>query len=256
MKLTVLVPAHNEENTIEDCLSSLMEMDVPKEIDAVEYVVVDDRCEDNTAQIAESIGAKVLAKRFREDYISAISEAVAYGFERTGGELILKCDADIVAPKNALEIVMHHLDGGVGRVSSEIRTRTGKWWLDFLMWLRDLNYHIAPLGEAPRGAFTLFRREVVEEVGGFDRMKPTWDTAFDVRLIRAGYKIKKAREVTVLEFRRDLGARKIVNHQIRAGEYRRKLGVGFWRTVLHSIFRGRIFVLYGYLKDAASESGS
>lgn len=247
------MPAHNEEDMIEDCLNSLMEMDVPKEIDGIEYVVVGDRCEDTTAQIAESIGAKVLIKRFRGDYVSAIAEAVSYGFENTGGELILKCDADIVAPKNALDIIMHHLDGGVGRVSSEVRTRTGKWWLDFLMWMRDLNFHIVPLGESPRGAFTLFRREVVEEVGGFDKTKPTWDTAFDIRLIKAGYRIKKVREVTVLEFRRDLMIEKIIKHQIRAGEDRRKLGVGFWRTLLHSIFRGRIFVLYGYLKDATSE---
>lgn len=243
------MPAHNEENTIGDCLSSLMEMNIPQEVDGVEYVVIDDRCEDNTGRIAESMGAKVLTKRFRGEYVSAIAEAVAYGVENTNGELILKCDADVITPKNALNGILRHLDMSVGRVSSEVRTRTGRWWLDFLMWLRDLNFHIAPLGESPRGAFTLFRREVVNEVGGFDRGKPTWDTAFDIRLRQAGYDIKKANEVTVLELRKDLTARRIIRHQIEAGRARSELGVGFRRTLLHSIFRGRFFVLYGYLHD-------
>jgi len=249
LKLTILVPAHNEEDTIKDCLNSLMEMDIPKEVDEVEYVVVDDRSEDDTRHIAESMGARVLTKSFRGDYVSAIAEAVSYGVENTNGELILKCDADIRAPKNALKTIIRHLDGKVGRVSSEVKTRTGKWWLDVLMWLRDLNYRIAPLGEAPRGAFTLFRRKVVEEVGGFDRNKPTWDTAFDIRLKEAGYKVKKVKEVTVVEFRRDLTIKSIIKHQIEAGKARRKLKISFARTLLHSISRGRIFVLYGYLKD-------
>jgi cellulose synthase/poly-beta-1,6-N-acetylglucosamine synthase-like glycosyltransferase len=225
-----------------------MEMDIPKEIHDVDYVVVEDRCTDNTGQIAKSMGATVLTKEFRGKYVSAIAEAVAYGVQNTQGELILKCDSDIVATKNALNIIIQHLGQDTGRVSSEIRTRTGKWWLDLLMLARDLSFLIAPLGEAPRGGFTLFRREIVKQIGGFDESKPTWDTAFDIRLKKAGYQVKKVKEATVIEFRRDLTIGRIIKHQISAGQSRRELGVSFWRTLLHSIFRGRPFVLYGYLK--------
>ncbi len=249
MKLTILVPAHNEEDTIRDCLNSLMEMSIPKEVDSVEYVVVDDRSEDDTKRTAESMKARVLVKRFRGDYVSAIAEAVAFGIENSDGELILKCDADVRVPRHAVSVLAVHLDRGVGRVSSEVKTRTDKWWLDFLMRLRDINFRIAPLGESPRGALTLFRREVVREIGGFDKSKPTWDTAFDIRLRESGYKPKRVREVVALEYRRDLTVKRIVQHQIQAGKARRKLGANFWRTLLHSILRGRIFVLYGYLTD-------
>jgi cellulose synthase/poly-beta-1,6-N-acetylglucosamine synthase-like glycosyltransferase len=247
MKLTVLVPAHNEEDMIRDCLISLMQMETPKEISEIEYVVVADRCEDKTEKIASSMGVKVLVKSFRGDYISPIAEAMAYGVENTNGELILKCDADIRAQKNALYKLLLHLTEDTGRVSSEVKTRTGKWWLDFLMWLRDINFRIAPLGENPRGAFTLFRRKVVEELKGFDKHNPTWDTAFDIRLKKAGYKVKKVKDITVLEFRRNLTLKRIINRQIEAGKSRKKLGISFIRTLLHAIFRGRIFVLYGYL---------
>jgi len=249
MKLTVLIPAHNEEDTIEDCIKSLMSMEIPEEIDEVEYVVIADRCEDRTEEIAKSMGVKVLVKDFRGEYVSAITEAMAFGIENTNGELILKCDADIRVTKDALKKLLPHLSDDVGRVSSEVKTRTGKWWLDFLMWLRDINFRIAPLGEAPRGAFTLFRRKVVEEVGGFDKHNPTWDTSFDLLLKKAGYKTKKVRDVTVLEYRRNLTIRQIIQHQIRSGRSRKRLRISFVRTMLHAIFRGRIFVLYGYLTE-------
>lgn len=253
MKLTVLIPAHNEEDTIEDCIKSLMNMEIPEEIDEIEYVVVADRCGDKTEEIAKSMGVKVLVKDFRGDYVSAIAEAMAYGVENTNGELILKCDADIRAPKDALKKLLPHLSEDVGRVSSEVKTRTGKWWLDLLMWLRDINFRITPLGESPRGAFTLFRRKVVKEVGVFDKNKPTWDTAFDILLKREGYRPLKVEEVTVLEFRKDLTLKRIIKHQIEAGKARRKLGMSFFKTLLHSIFRGRIFVLVGYLKEVWTE---
>lgn len=45
-----------------------MKMEIPKEIDEVEYIVVDDRCENKTALIAESMGARVLKKEIRRDH--------------------------------------------------------------------------------------------------------------------------------------------------------------------------------------------
>lgn len=224
-----------------------MSMDIPKEITDVEYVVIDDRSEDNTYKIAKSRGAIVLQKRFRGKYVSAIAEAMVYGFQNTKGELILKCDSDIIAPKNALNIIKC-LDKSVGRISCEVKTKTGMKWLDFLMWLRDINYSVTPLGEMPRGAFTLFRRKIVEEIGGFDQSKPTWDTAFDIRLKKLGYQVKKVKNIKAIEFRKNLTLRRIINHQISAGKSRRKLGISFYRTLLHSIFRFRFYVLYGYLK--------
>jgi cellulose synthase/poly-beta-1,6-N-acetylglucosamine synthase-like glycosyltransferase len=245
--LTILIPAHNEEKVIGDCLNSLMSMDIPEEITEVEYVVIDDRSEDNTYEIAKSRGATVLQKRFRGKYVSAIAEAMAYGFQHTKGELIIKCDSDIIAPRNALNIIKC-LDKSVGRISCEVKTKTGKKWLDFLMWLRDINYRLIPLGEIPRGAFTVFRREVVEEIGGFDNSKPTWDTAFDIHLKKHGYRIEKNKKIIAIELRKNLTLRRIINHQISAGKSRKKLGISFYRTLMHSIFRFRFYVMYGYLK--------
>jgi len=124
-------------------------MCIPDEINEVEYIVIDDRSEDRTREIAESIGARVISKNFRGDYVSAISETVAFGVENTGGSLILKCDADIQdIPKNALKKIHVHLSDDIRRVSSEVitKTRQNNPLLDFIFFLRYLNFKISLKG--------------------------------------------------------------------------------------------------------------
>lgn len=252
MKLTVLVCAHNEERVIGNSLKSLLSMKIPNDV-SVEYFVVLDRCFDRTKQIAEKMGVSTIEKNFRGSYISPITEAVAYGIKKTDGELIVVCDADIQEiPEDALLRLLPHLTGKVKRISSEVKTRSGKWWLDFLFWLKDLNGKISPFGVKPRGAFTIFERQTVEQIGGFDPNKPTWDTAFDLKLETRGYKVKRVREVIVTE-RRNFTTNRLIQHQIADGKARRKLKLSFLRTLLHSIFRGRFFVVYGYIQEACKD---
>ena len=234
-----------------------MDMCIPDEINEIEYVVIDDRSEDRTREIAESTGAKVISKNFRGDYVSAISETVAFGVENTEGCLILKCDADVQGiPENALEILHVHLSDDIRRVSSEVitKTRQNNPLLDLIFFLRYLNFKIS-LKREPRGAFTLFERRTVHEVGGFDKTKPTWDTAFDQRIKSRGWGVKLVGEVVVTE-KRNFSLNQLIRHQIGAGRSRRKLGVGFLRTLAHSIFRLRLFVFWGYISEVWNERKS
>jgi len=249
-----LIPAHNEEDGIEECLNSLMEMCIPDEINEVEFVVIDDRSEDRTKEIAESTGAKVISKNYRGDYVSAISETVAFGVENTEGCYILKCDADVQnIPKNALKKLHIHLSDDIRRVSSEVitKTRQNNPLLDLIFFLRYLNFKVS-LKREPRGAFTLFERRTVHEVGGFDKTKPTWDTAFDQRIKSKGWRVELVGEVVVTE-KRNFSLKQLVNHQMRSGRSRRKLGVGFYRTLAHSTFRLRLFVVWGYISEVWNE---
>lgn len=252
MKLTVLVCAHNEEDVIGNCLNSLMSMEIPRGM-IVDYFTVLDRCSDRTKQIAEKMGVSMIEKNFRGGYVSPIAEAVAYGIETTNGELILICDADIQEiPQDALLRLLPHLTDEVRRVSSEVKTRSGKWWLDFLFWLMGFNRKITPLGAEPRGAFTIFERQTVEKIGGFDPNKPTWDTAFDSKIKEKGWKVKRVWDVVVTE-KRPFTVDRLITHQINDGKARRQLHMSFLRTLLHSTFRLRPFVLHGYVQQVWRE---
>ena len=58
MRFLVLIPAHNEESVIPGIIENMQQMDYPAEL--YDFYVLADNCTDNTAEVARSLGAKVL----------------------------------------------------------------------------------------------------------------------------------------------------------------------------------------------------
>jgi glycosyltransferase involved in cell wall biosynthesis len=91
LRLTVLIPAFNEEKTIKKVID-----EIPKEIpliDKIDIIVVDDGSSDKTAKISKEAGAKVIS--FRQNQGRA--KAVAEGFKRflqSGSDILVLTDAD------------------------------------------------------------------------------------------------------------------------------------------------------------------
>lgn len=85
MKFSVIIPAHNEQAVIHRALSSIKEQSFKD----YEVIVVCDACTDNTKEIAEAYGAKVVE-------IDAHSSGAARnaGIDKAIGEWVLFCDAD------------------------------------------------------------------------------------------------------------------------------------------------------------------
>lgn len=85
MKFSVIIPAHNEQAVISRALSSIE----AQSFKDYEIIVVCDACTDNTKEIAELYGAKVIE-------IDAHSSGAARnaGLDNANGEWILFCDAD------------------------------------------------------------------------------------------------------------------------------------------------------------------
>jgi glycosyltransferase involved in cell wall biosynthesis len=80
-KLSVIIPAFNEESYIEDAIKSVSFAD--------EIIVVDSYSSDSTKQIATSLGCKVLERKF--DNFSAQKN---FAISHVSGEWILFIDAD------------------------------------------------------------------------------------------------------------------------------------------------------------------
>src|ERR1700712_324904 len=58
VRVSVIIPARNEEAAIGDCLDALLAQDYPKHL--LELIVVDDHSSDDTAAIAAAKGATVV----------------------------------------------------------------------------------------------------------------------------------------------------------------------------------------------------
>lgn len=247
MKISIITPAHNEEQVIQSCIESVRNLIIPEGFE-VEHIIVADRCKDRTIEICKDLGVQVIAKDYSEGAIDPVTETFQLGVVETDGEIIGKVDADIILQPNWLLLMIRHLDQNTVSVSSKVKTRTGRWWLDFLLLLRDINYRIAPLGEDPRGAARLINRDLLKEITGFDLKWASWDTCLDRTIRMRGFRTLFIKKVTVFECRRSLTIRRIIQKQIAQGKARKRLGVGSLRTFAHSFFRVRPFVFIGYLK--------
>jgi glycosyltransferase involved in cell wall biosynthesis len=91
MKLTIYIPALNEEEGIGDVIEHL-----PKSIEGINHIevlVVDDGSTDSTAKIAREHGAQVVSHGINRGVGKAFQTAVQYALER-GTDILVSIDAD------------------------------------------------------------------------------------------------------------------------------------------------------------------
>ena len=90
MKVSVVVPAYNEQKLIGNCLRSLVAQDTP----AHQIIVVDNNSTDRTATIARRFKQVTVLKENQQGIVFARNA----GFNRATGDIIARCDADSVLP--------------------------------------------------------------------------------------------------------------------------------------------------------------
>jgi len=111
LRLTVFVPAHDEESVIGDAVASLLDTDYPPARRHI--VVLADNCTDDTASVARASGAEVWE---RDDPARrGKGQAIAWALERTElgeGDAVVLVDADCVASRNLLSALASALLDG------------------------------------------------------------------------------------------------------------------------------------------------
>ena len=232
-KISIIIPAKNEEKTIQRCLKAIECLKKNYELECI--VVAPDIETINSARKFPFVKTIL----FPGDMEAAVDE----GLKHASYDLILKMDADIILPKNFFEVMLPKTED-YDLVSCPASTRSGKFWLDIFFWIRDQLLKVAPLGRSTHGNSMLFRKALIEEIGGF-----RYDTALEKEAIKRGKKVLIVDEIRVLEFREDFTVKRIFKRQYEAGRKRYQLGIGFLRTLGHSIFRGRPAVIIGWLRE-------
>lgn len=94
-KVSIIIPTYNEEKYLHACLSSILDINYPK--DGVEIIVVDNGSTDKTVDIAMDFGAKIL-----EDSSKNVSGLRNLGAEKATGEVLAFVDADCIVSKDWL----------------------------------------------------------------------------------------------------------------------------------------------------------
>ena len=95
-KISIIIPAYNEEKNIGKCIESILENDYKNK----QVIVVDDGSTDNTYAIASRYRDKALVLRRSRSGLKA--HALNYGLRFTDGDIIVTLDADTLLSRDAL----------------------------------------------------------------------------------------------------------------------------------------------------------
>ena len=193
MRLSFVIPAHNEAATIGTCLQSVVRELEGKDY-GVEVVVVDNASTDNTAAVAGAYSKTVVVSEPRK----GITFARQAGLAASTGDLIANVDADTLLPPGWLETVFREFASDQRLVCLSdpfiyydaprfVRISTRLFYAaGFLTYL--VNRFVLRAGSMVQGGNFVCRRWALEQVGGFDTTIAFYgeDTDIARRLSRVG----------------------------------------------------------------------
>ena len=121
MRVSVIIPAYNEEVLIHHTLDSLRKQDYQ---DTMEIIVVDNRSTDSTARVAREWGVQVVREE-RGGYVYALM----CGFQHASGEILITTDADTIVPPNWVSTLVRAFEEGgqVAAVGGMIEFYDANW---------------------------------------------------------------------------------------------------------------------------------
>lgn len=199
--MAFLVPAHNEEETIADCLNSIGRAALNYSGPCAVYVV-DNASTDRTSEVARETLARHphLVGHVLYCGTPGKSNALNYGLARMQGEILVRVDSDTIVDEKALPFVAAHFSdpavAGVGGLSlplpNQQRTLFGRIRAIEVL----VNVGAVRMGQGVidsimvlPGQLSAYRRELITRLGGFASGINGEDTELTVRVGRAGYRI-------------------------------------------------------------------
>lgn len=161
MKLSIVVPAFNEEKLIESCLASIRAASAGRAGLEVELIVVDNACTDDTAAIAARCGAQVVLEPRRQ-----IARARNAGAAAATGEWLLFVDADSWPTRELLDEALACMgDAGVVGGGSTVRVHGVPAWLALI----GASWNgLSRVTRWAAGSFIFCRARAFHAIGGFD----------------------------------------------------------------------------------------
>jgi chlorobactene glucosyltransferase len=223
--ISVIVPAHNEEASIRECLESVLGQDYPR----IELILVDDRSTDGTVEAARCIGADcknfeiVSVRELRQGWTGKC-HALDVGVQHAKGEWLAFLDADSRLHFSGLRQCLSLAQGsGVGMLTLTPRFVLRDFWERAVQpAMASMSLILFPLGKindpkskvaSANGMFYLISREAYERIGGHGDVKnlAVEDIGIGKRVKAAGLGLIFANGQAVLETRMYNGFRETLD---------------------------------------------
>lgn len=170
-----MVPARNEEHNIANLLTSIINLDYPK--DQFEIIVVDDQSEDNTLEKINSFRGeikrlKIVRISSEPGIVSSKKSALSKAISAAQGELILTTDADCILPPYLLSMLAAAYRSKQPQlIIAPVRIQADGTFLSLFQSLDFLALQAITLSgvhQLCNGANLSFSRKAFIEVGGYE----------------------------------------------------------------------------------------
>ncbi len=196
-KVSVIIPAYNEEDSIAKTIKSVLNLDYPKHL--LEVIVVNDCSRDKTVEIAKTFekqGVKILTNKSNSGKAFSLNA----GIGAATGSIVGCIDADCEVDSQALKSMIGYFDDErVGSVTPAVKILKPKGMLERIqhveyllnIFLRKMLAVVDAIHVTP-GPFSLYRKDVMQKIKGFDVGNLTEDMEIALKIHKAGYKIENS----------------------------------------------------------------
>jgi cellulose synthase/poly-beta-1,6-N-acetylglucosamine synthase-like glycosyltransferase len=273
-KVSVILPARNEEGFIEKCLDSLLEQDYEN----YEIIAIDDSSTDATGKIIADYARKnskvvyVRAEPKPDDWMGK-NWACMEGYKKATGELLLFTDSDTTHSKNVISLAVSHLLS----LSLDALTVIPKMvcldaWtkitLPVLSTFLHTRFSALRVNDPSKktgyffGSFFIIRRPVYDAVGTHEQVKQEIieDGALGKKVKESGYKMRMVRGEHLIDavWARDWstlwnGLKRLM---IPLYLQNSKIAVGVFFAVLFLLLMPYVFLVYSAMFYGHSQSFS
>ncbi len=195
MKLSIVIPAYNEEKYIARCLQSVLsQIETLENQRDIEVIVVNNASVDATAEIVAQFAGVLLVNESERGLVKARQA----GFVASSGDLIANVDADTKLPAGWIEKVFVEFEKNEKLValsgpfiythSSWLSAFLVAFWYRFGQLTHYMNQYILKRGAMLQGGNFILRRSALEKIGGYDTSIDFWgeDTDIATRISKVG----------------------------------------------------------------------
>jgi len=165
MKLSIIIPAYNEERLIGRCLESI---DAALKANShfgfcSEVIVVDNNSTDRTAELASRAGARICFEP-----VNQIARARNVGAADANGEWLMFVDADSFVNPGLLADIFGMIDAGTAIGCGSMMQMEGlPGWARFTLWLWS---RVSTTCRWAAGSLFVCRTDAFRAIGGFDEV--------------------------------------------------------------------------------------
>lgn len=168
MKISIIIPAYNEENYIGECLDHIIRYAGTR---AHEIIVADNASTDRTVAIASSKpGVKIVSEKNK-----GANFARQKGLETSTGDYVAYLDADSRMPADWLDKAEKLFENGhkdMVSLSGPYKYYDGTWWQRMIM---SIFWHLTTptfyriVGYMTVGGNFIVKKSAMETIGGFEK---------------------------------------------------------------------------------------